>query len=644
MTKIELKSIIDTLKQANTDYYTHGSSELSDAEFDQLKESLTKNLHLYPELNTEASEIFNNIGSYKSTQFNEIAHTAPMLSLDAVYTKDEFDKYITNTFGVNYPVVIEPKLDGLSIELVYNNGIFVRAVTRGNGTKGEDVSANIVASGSIPTILSQPFTGSVRGEVIITKSDFATLKHLNLANTRNAAVGALKQKDTNKTIERKLTTYVYDIMTITSGEIQKTQYDIKRYLQMLGFNTVPFQRLCPTNMVFHEYDALVQTRDTFDFEMDGVVIKINDLNTQQALGYKHTCPRWAVAWKFPAKAAISKVISVEIQVSKNGTLTPVAKINPASIGGTTISSVSLHNYDIVKSLDIMVGDTVTIERAGDVIPEITKVHKNLRSGQEKEVFMPSTCPFCGSNTSVNGAYLICPNDTGKCVNQFLYQLSHFISKEALNVDGVSVATLEVLTTNGWVKELKDLYTFDTALLQNTPGFGQKKIQNIKSSIEQSTKTTLKRFLYSLSMKHIGQRASETLATEAKTLDAVLSMTEPTICRLLGPNIGKEVFAELKSRSIEIIELSKYFTFDIPNVKSVKTGIFTGKKVCITGTFSEKRSKIQEIIVNQGGEIASGITSDTNLLLVGVDAGSKLDKARDKGIEIWDESVFWTKVK
>jgi len=675
--KEKVEQLVAELMKHNEEYYRDGKPSLSDEEYDKKKLVLSDWVTNFPEYADIAEPILKQVGSPSLQRgFKKAKHAHKMLSLESIYDAGGFQnwlKYCGNIVDLtNYNFQIQPKLDGLSIELIYEEGKFIQAITRGDGTEGEDVTENIKATGEVPEFI-EDFAKhprvSVCGEVIIHKSDFNTHLKDEFKNPRNAAVGSLKQLDSSVIPKRYLRVYVYDLFSVGDGSYYYNSLknkDIDEKMKILGkkFRVVPFSLSATINEIPNVFKNMIIWRNTYDIEMDGIVIKVNSEITQAQLGNKPNAPIWAIAWKFNAMAETSTVEEVNWSISKAGTLTPVAKIKPTDIGGVTVTNVNLHNYDFAtKILDLKIGDEVQVRRAGDVIPEIVSVNKTARhTNKVEDLIAPTECPKCGSNTTFKGLDLICPNPNGICLDQTIHKLSHFVSKEAVNIDGMSEKTLRVMVEDYGVRKPLDLYTFDYDKLKLTQGFRNNKINNLRDAMEKSKDCDKASFMYAMSIPEVGK------STAVKIIDK-LKISRPQqewyecdrgdIGNLSIDGIGDAVANSINdwnykgtNRNQDFYDLVKQFNFMLkvtpnpaPSVGSSNANVanpiynmavlFTGTLNTMALTRSQARAKVEAL----GGWECSGLSS-CNILIVGNKPGSKLKNAQNNsGITIMGETEF-----
>mgnify|MGYP000983278540 FL=1 len=648
----------------NYRYYVLDSPEISDFEYDELMRELLRLEAENPELVTSDSPT-QRVGAAPVDSFPPMAHRVPLLSIDNAMDTDElraFHQRVVKLVGKeDVPYCCEPKFDGLAVELVYENGIFVRGGTRGDGYTGEDVTSNLKTIKSIPLKLiaeDPPDFLEVRGEVLLYKN---ALKALNMersekqeplfANPRNAAAGSLRQLDPRVTASRPLVFFSYGIVDAVSVGLD-SQFDTLRRLQEYGFRVNPDIRLC------HGIDEAIdlclsmqEKRESLPYEIDGVVIKVNDIADQRVLGIKARSPRWSIAYKFPPVQATTILRKIGVQVGRTGVLTPVAVLDPVKIGGVTVSRATLHNADEVKRKDVREGDTVIVQRAGDVIPEIVAPVVSKRTGKEREFAMPEACPVCGS-----GIIRDTSGEKGKqgvmyrCVNMacpaiLKEQIYHFASKDALDIDGLGRKIIQQMVDRGLVRDVSDLYTLKRDDIMGLDGFAELSTSNLLNSIQESKKTTLGRFLYGLGIPHVGEVAARDLAQHFGSLEKVMEASQDELQSMKG--IGKEMaraissfFSNERNRAVIGKLLERGLEITLQKTPKRAEAPLEGKKFCFSGTLqSMTRSEAKKEVEGKGGQVVSAVSSQLDYLVVGTEPGSKLDKASSLGVTIVDEDEF-----
>ena len=653
---------------------------ISDFEYDQLFQQLKKMEEANPSLVLPDSPT-QRVSSDLSSKFPSVAHLTPMLSLDNSYNAEDlqdFDQRIRKLVLLEEDVAIEycvePKFDGGSIALVYENDLLTRGATRGNGTKGEEMTRNAKAMRSIPMKATFSKYGiqkvELRGEALIRKDVFEKLNleraktgQTILANPRNAATGVLRVKDSQEVFTRGIEAFIYQLGfgVDEAGNNQLDQFKTHdegiQVLESLGFKVpVAERKVCKNIQEAIDFCLYWQKkRENYPYEIDGMVVKVNSLELQERCGYTSHHPRWAIAFKFKAKQATTKLLNIEYQVGKIGSITPVAKLDPVQLAGVTVSSVSLHNEEFIKSKDIRIGDTVLVERAGDVIPYIVKSMEELRDGSEEELIFPDRCPSC--NTELikpeNEAAWRCTNY--HCEAQVLQRLSHHVSKDAMNIDGFGQAYVERFHELGWVRNIADIYQLDYDKIANLEGFGAKSAANLEKAINIAKANPLHRFLYSLSIHHLGKKVSKLLAAEIKhVLDLKDWSTENfTMIKDVGPVVAENVIAFFGKeenitmlQEVERLEVNVLQTeADVPKAIA-EDAPFIGKTILFTGSLQQmSRKEAQTKAENAGAKNISAVSSNLNILVVGEKAGSKLKKAQAlETVQILTEEDFLDLIK
>lgn len=657
----EYKNLIIEISRHSRLYYTKDNPEISDAEYDKLFDRLLEIEKKFPDLQSPDSPS-QKVGDTPSKGFTPLTHRVPMLSLQKVTTYDEFidfDTRIKNlletTEDIDY--ITEPKLDGLAVELIYENGIFMRGSTRGDGTIGENITQNLKTIKNIPLKLSDNTAKQyplleVRGEVIMRLSEFDKLNRKLasencplLANPRNGAAGSLRQLDANITASRPLLFYAYGISD-TNLENLTTQQKVIEFLSDEKFliNDLIYmgESINEINIIF---DNLEKSRPTLDYEIDGMVIKVNSFEQQHILGQIARAPRWAVAWKFAAEQAETMLEDVEFSVGRTGVITPVAKLKPVKVAGVTVSNASLHNEDELRNLDIRIGDSVIIERAGDVIPKVIRVRKEKRTGNAQKIKFPDKCPSCGEHIyrpEGEAAYR-CVNIS--CPAQLEGRIFHFASKGGFDIVGLGDKLASQLISEKLVQDPSDLFYLTKEQLLPLDLMAEKKAANLLAEIEQSKKTELPKIIYALGIIGVGESAAVLLAEHFGSFDKLqkANLEELTEISGIGPNIAFNIIEYFKSESNQIM-LKKMFAANVkfPSfVQDIASNIFKNKTFVITGTLSKPRNHFKNIILDNGGKVSSSISSKTDYLLAGENAGSKLEKAHKLNIQVLDEKAFTT---
>lgn len=649
-----------TLKQLihhhNELYHTKDKPEISDQEFDKLFSELLELEAKHPELDTSDSPSVR-VGGEAISQFKKVAHRKPMLSLANSYSAEdilEFDRRVKKFLRSDDPVeyFAELKLDGLSMELIYEQGILVRALTRGDGTVGEDVTHNIKTIKSIPLRLKTdhpPALLEVRGEVVIFKKDFIEMNRAleeadedTFANPRNAAAGTVRQLDPKIAAARPLNFIAYALGEF-SGISFSSQKNITEVFSDLGIPVLDHDLTAcdqdPQALVAY-YEKIEKKRPSLPFDIDGIVIKVNSLSQQEDLGLVARSPRWATAAKFKPEQAETVIENIVVQVGRTGALTPVAIMKPVKVGGVTITHATLHNQDEINRKDVRIGDHVFIQRAGDVIPEVVAVNHDKRPNNTKPFVIPHECPSCHSKASKGeeDAVLRCLNP--KCPAKIKESIKHFVARRAMNIEKVGNKLIETFIDQNLISGFYDLYLLKREQLLELDRQGEKSVDNILKSIESSKKTTLARFIYALGIRFVGEQTAKLLADHFVTIENFLKAKPEDLESVpeIGPKVSSAIREALENKDFvqEIKNLSKVLEFEKP--KRNTEGKLSGFSFLVTGTLPVKRDEAHEIIESNGGKLLSGVSSKLSYLIVGDDPGSKVDKAQSLGVKIisWDE--------
>ncbi|RLF41012.1 MAG: DNA ligase (NAD(+)) LigA [Thermoplasmata archaeon] len=636
-------------------YYVLNKPEISDAEYDRLMEELKRLEEAYPEFITPDSPT-QRVGGYPAEEFKTVRHTKPMLSLDSAFTEEDirrFDERVKRELGEeNIEYVAEPKLDGLSVELVYENGVFTRGSTRGDGINGEDVTENLKTIKSVPLRLREPYPSmlAVRGEVIMHIDAFEKLNKQMiergeepLANPRNAAAGSLRRLDPRETAERPLDIFFYEILSIEGVSI-KTQWEVLNHLKKWGLKVNPIIRKCSCiEDAIRYHEEMTEKRDSLSYEIDGVVIKVDRLDYQEKLGVKARSPRWAIAYKFPPREEETEIIDIVVQVGRTGALTPIALLKPVDVTGVTVSRATLHNQDFIDQMDVRIGDKVKIARAGDVIPEVVKVIKETRTGKEKKFHIPSTCPVCGSKVIKDGAFYRCTGGLS-CPSQLKRSIGHYASKGAMDIEGLGRKNVDLLVDNGLIKRVSDIYTIKKEDLLKLPRFADKSADNLLKGIEESKNRDLGRFIYALGIPNVGEHMARLLAQHFKTLDALMNAREEDLLNIreVGPETAESIISFFKEkRNREEIERMKKLGVKATFMREEKKkGVLEGKTFVFTGALKEfSRDEAKRIVEELGGRAASSVSRNVDYVVVGEKPGSKYEKAEKLGLKIISEEEF-----
>lgn len=659
--KKRINELINILKKANEEYYLLDNPSLTDQEYDRYIAELISLEDRYPEYQREDSPTIN-VGAKVQDKFNKVTHNIPMLSLGNVFNSDEvllFDEKIRKEASPEY--VCELKIDGLAISLTYERGVLVRGATRGDGIVGEDITENIRTIKSIPLMLNKEIDIEVRGEVYLSK---ASLEKINkerslkgetpFQNCRNAAAGSVRNLDPNITKERDLDCLIYHLPNPLDYGI-KTHYESLLFMKELGFNTNYENNRLVDNVtgILDYIKEWTEKRNTLPYDIDGIVIKVNDIKMQNRLGFTAKVPKWATAYKFPAEEVTTRLIDIIFTVGRTGKITPNAILEPVRVAGSTISKATLHNEDNVVYKDIRVGDHVIIRKAGDVIPEVVRPLPEKRTGNEKTFKMIDNCPICNTKIirkEVEADYY-CPNNL--CPARKIENIIHFASRDAMNIDGLGEKVIEDLYNEGFIRDIVDLYNIDNYKdeLINLTGYGIKKIDNLKTAIENSKENSLEKLLFGLGIRNVGAKTAKILARYFKTLDNLTNVTEEELTNIsdIGPIIAKSIIDYFKNEeNIQLIKKLKELNINmnyINNTSYEEKDEFKGKTFVLTGTLVNiTRDKASEIIENLGGKVSSSVSSKTSCVVVGDNPGSKYDKARALNIPIWQEEEFLDKIE
>lgn len=655
----EIAELVDKISYHNYRYYVLDSPEISDAEYDRLFDRLSELEKKHPELKRPDSPT-QRVGAEPAEKFNPVKHSVPMLSLNKCNTEKEFDDFVRrcndelagDSEKIEYHV--EPKFDGLAVELVYRKGIFIQGSTRGNGITGEEITDNLKTVRTIPLKLrtkNPPELLEVRGEAIMFNEDFEAMNKRRerageelFANPRNAAAGALRQLDPKITASRPLRFFAYGV-GLSEGALFDKHSETMNYLKEVGFIISEDAILTSkTDDVKTKYNELLENRPDLEFDMDGSVIKINSYRQQNKLGELSRSPRWAIAWKFPPAEETTKVEDIMVQVGRTGIITPVAKFTPVRVSGVEVRRASLHNEDELRKKDIRIGDTVVIRRAGDVIPEVVKVIKSSRTGKEKIFHMPDECPVCGQpvTRSEGEAYYRCNNLS--CPAQVKERIIHFASKPGVDIDGLGGKLIEQMVDKDMIKTPADLYFLKKDEILKLERMADKSAQNIIDAIEASRKPDLPHLINALGIRNVGEHLADVLAGHFGTLEKLMEANYDELSGIneVGPTIADSIvkFFENPENKRMIGALEKGgMKFPKAEKKSSYQPL-AGQTYVITGTLADfSRRQAKEALENLGAKVASAVSKNTNYVIVGNDPGSKYDKAEKLGIEILDEEKF-----
>jgi DNA ligase (NAD+) len=651
--KKEIEKLREEIQHHNYMYYVENNPVISDYEYDLLLKKLEALEVEHPELITPDSPT-QRVGGQPLQGFTSVEHSIPMISLENAYSYDElreFDERVQKNVGpVEY--VCEPKIDGLSIALVYKNGVFTRGATRGDGVKGDDVTANLKTIQSMPLRLRGILKNiEARGEVYFPLSAFKKFnKELEkkgeqvFANPRNAAAGSLRQLDPRVVASRPLDIFLYYLLQ-SEKEIQ-TQEDAIHCLKEAGLKVNPLIKKVKGIEEAILYCAeLEKKRDSLDYEIDGAVIKVNSLFLQKKLGSTIKHPRWAIAYKFTAKQATTRLHDIMIQVGRTGTLTPVAVLEPVQVGGVTVSRATLHNFDELKRKDIRIGDMVLVERSGDVIPQVVKSIAEKRTGEEKARVIPRKCPVCNTEVvrTIDEVAVRCPNK--RCPARLRWRIEYFASRDAMDIDHLGGQTVEKLIENGLVDSIADLYNLTKEDVLKLEGFKEKSAENLLDSIEKSKSQGLARLIYGLGIRHVGKFASQLLASQYHSIDELATVSAEELAQIhgLGEKTAEAIatfFATEENQEL----IKKLQKIGIRTKEEKPVGKLQGKKFVFTGGLQTlSRPDASDLVMKKGGLVASSVGKDIDFVVVGADPGSKYEKAKKLGLHILTEDEFKTLV-
>ena len=664
----EIIKLREELERYNYYYYSKNESLISDVEYDNLLKKLEKLEKEYPQFKDLSSPSINVGSSLKDTKFEKIAHKNPMLSLSNSYNIGDIEDFLKraekiisqeNSLKNKIDYVLEVKLDGLSISVTYEKGKLVQAVTRGDGIIGEDVTENVMQIKSVPKFLKENIDIEVRGEIVLPISKFEELNKKRIeageeifANPRNAASGTLRQIDANIVKERGLDCYFYFIVNSENYNISSHK-EALNYIEKLGLKTTKIGEVISTTEELEKRIEYWKTeREKLDYETDGMVIKINSIELWNILGNTTKSPRWAIAYKFPAKQVSTKLLDITWQVGRTGKVTPVAELEEVEVSGSKVKRASLHNFDEIERKDIRIGDRVIIEKAAEIIPQVVKSIKEVRTGEEKIVIPPEKCPICDSILEKEEGLVDLKCTNKHCMGKIQGKIEYFVSRDAMNIIGLGEKIIERFLELGFIKNITDIYSLknyrqDIAGLEK---MGEKSVENLLNSIEESKKRDYSKTLYALGIPYVGKFLGNLLAEKSKNIETLMKMTEEELLLIdgVGEKVAKSVFNFMRdSTNIEIIKTLKKVgvNFSLLKESKVEKDIFQGKNFLVTGKLEKfTRKEIQEEIEKFGGKNLSAVSKNLDYLIVGKDAGSKLKKAQDIGtIKILTEEEFFNMI-
>ena len=667
---MSLQQQIDTLRQDlrryEYEYHVLDNPTIPDAEYDRLFHQLKALEAAHPELITADSPT-QRVGAKPLSGFAQIRHEIPMLSLDNAFSDEEFYAFVKRIedrlIRLPEPLTFccEPKLDGLAVSILYVNGVLTQAATRGDGTTGEDITANIRTIRNIPLQLlmdNPPARLEVRGEVFMPHAGFERLNQQALekgektfANPRNAAAGSLRQLDPKITSKRPLVLNAYGIGIAEGVDLPNTHYDRLQWLKSIGIPVNPEIRLCNgTDEVLDFYRDIQNKRSSLGYDIDGTVLKINDIALQEKLGFISKAPRWAIAYKFPAQEELTRLNDVEFQVGRTGAITPVAKLEPVFVAGVTVSNATLHNGDEIERLDIAIGDTVVIRRAGDVIPQIIGVLHDRRPADARPIVFPETCPVCDSAiVRIEGEAVARCTGGLFCAAQRKEALKHFVSRKAMDIDGVGGKLIEQLVDRELVHTPADLFKLDLTTLTRLERMGAKSAENALASLEKAKHTTLARFIFALGIREVGEATALNLANHFKTLEALQNADLEALQQV--PDVGEVVANRIlafwhEPHNVAVVNdlIAQGVHWETVETKEVTENRFKGKTVVLTGTLTQMgRNEAKALLQDMGAKVSGSVSAKTDFVIAGDAAGSKLTKAQELGVTVLTEEEFLAQI-
>ena len=643
------RELVDLLNLYSRKYYTEDNPLVSDAEYDRLYKELVR-------METEDPSIIKpdsptqRVGDRPVSELESVTHEVRMLSLSNVYNEDELRHFISTCVKEaerELDFVVEPKIDGLAVVLSYEDGILVRAATRGDGEVGEDVTHNAKTVLSLPMSIDYKEKLTVRGEIYMPVKAFERLnrsqaeKGLKLfANPRNCAAGSLRQLDSRIAATRGLDIFVYGVDMGGS----KFHHDDLEFLRNLGFPVNPLIKRCSGfDEVRERVEHIGSVRTSLEYDIDGAVIKVDSKTAQDILGVTIKAPKWATAYKYPSQEATTTLLDVDFQVGRTGTITPVAKLEPVFLAGSTISNATLHNYDEVERLGLLIGDRVVIRKGGDVIPKVVMAVTDVRKGDEREIVYPDLCPVCHTplEKDEEDVSARCPNID--CPARVKLSILHFASRKAMDIQGFGEALVELLADGGHIHDVAGIYETDLDFLKERDGFGEKSVENIKTAINESKKKPFDRVLFGIGLKHVGERTAQVLAEHFGSIDGLISTSVEELVTIndVGEETANAIFEAFRSeRVISLVQRLKNAGLNFEyEKKDTASDVLDGKKFLITGTLSRGREHFEQLIRDNGGVVATSVSKKLDYLIVGENAGSKLEKAQTLGVSVLTEEQF-----
>ena len=649
--RAEMKQLRDTLNENARLYYTLDRSTMSDYEYDHLYRRLQDLEREHPEEITPDSPT-QRVGDAVRNDFAEVLHPVPLESLEDVFDGNEVQEFLAKVLETlpQAEYSVEPKVDGLSVALEYRDGVFYQGATRGDGRKGEDVTGNLRTIRSIPMVLPEKLPRLiVRGEVYMARSVFEEInEELELegkpllANPRNAAAGSLRQKDPKMCARRRLDIAVFNLQ-LAEGRTFTTHAETLAYLKAQGFPTIPHATLSNGEDILREIDRLGDTRMEFPFDIDGAVVKLNNLSDRDILGSTAKCPKWAVAYKYPPEQKPSRVVDIVVQVGRTGVLTPKAVLEPVRLAGTMVTNATLHNQDYIREKDIRIGDTVIVQKAGEIIPEIVSVEREKRPDDAAEFVFPQTCPVCGAPVlrDPDGAAIRCTG--AECPAQLLRNLIHFAARDAMDIDGIGPAVLQQLIEAKLVANPADLYDLTAEQLKKLERMGAKSAQNAVEAIAKSKENDLWRLIYALGIRQVGEKAAKVLAAHFGSMDALRRATEEELTQIddVGAVTADYITRWMQSeQAADLLERLKNAGLNMESRRTLVDSRFAGMTFVLTGALTRfTREEAGEMIEQRGGKAASSVSKKTTYVVAGENAGSKLKKAQELNIPVLSEEEF-----
>lgn len=664
----EIKKRIEKLREEiryhNYKYYIENNPEISDYEYDQLMRELQKLEKRFPSLVTSDSPT-QRVGGAPLKEFPVVEHEIPMLSLDNAYSPEEvkeFEERLQRHLpGEEFEYVAELKIDGVSISLIYEDGYLIRGSTRGDGRRGDDITLNLRTIPSIPLKIFGKVEGrvEVRGEVYMTRSGFRKVNKEReekeeplFANPRNAAAGSLKLLDPRLTAQRPLNNFIYNLTATTSFPMPQTHWECLKVLKNWGFRINPNIKLCKSiKEVIDYWNSWTKRREDLDYDLDGIVIKVNFLSQQSRLGATSKSPRWAIAYKFPATEATTKIKDIIVQVGRTGALTPVAIFDSTPLSGTIVKRATLHNEDEIKRKDIRIGDTVIIEKGGDIIPQVVKVVESKRTGKERKFSMPEKCPVCGAKVVRLEGEAVARCIGLACPAQLKERIAHYAQRSAMDIDGLGDKLIEQLVDKKIVKDIADLYKLDLSILSSLERMGEKSSQNLLSQIKESKTRPLSRLIFALGIRYVGTRGARILSEHFSSIKELSEASSEELEAI--PEIGPQTAHSLvlffqEERNRELLKKLKDYGIQMgeKKVKEKKEKTFlAGKKFIFTGALKHySREQAKELVENSGGRAVSSVSKKVDYIVVGKDPGSKYEKAKKLGVKILSEEEFEDLIK